>query len=59
VAQSLSIVFFLGLLAALGLVLELTFKAHWPLIVAALRGIPPAPAPRQVPARPRQRRAAA
>ena len=58
-AQMLSIVFFLGLLAALGLVLELTFRSHWALIVAALRGVPPASASRPLRAPPRQRRAAA
>ena len=58
-AQSLSIVFFLALLAALGLVLELTFKSHWPLIVAALRGVPPESASRPATAPPRPRRAAA
>ena len=40
----LSIAFFLGLLIALALVLELTLKAHWAAIRAALRAVPPAAA---------------
>jgi hypothetical protein len=38
----LSIVFFYGLLVALAVILELTVRAHWPAIVAALRGAPAA-----------------
>ena len=34
----LSIVFFFGLLVALGAILEFTLKAHWAQIAAALRG---------------------
>ena len=40
----LSIVFFFGLLAALAVVLEFTLREHWAAIVAALRGVPTAPA---------------
>lgn len=40
-AHVASIVFFLALLAALATVLELTVRAHWAAIVAALRGVPP------------------
>ena len=42
-AHLLSIAFFFGLLVALAAILELTLKAHWAAIVAALRGVPPAP----------------
>jgi hypothetical protein len=40
-AHVLSVVFFYGLLIALAVILELTLRAHWPAIVAALRGSPP------------------
>jgi hypothetical protein len=50
----LSIAFFVGLLIALGLILEITVKAHWDAIVAALRGAPP---PRAKAAPPARRRA--
>ena len=43
-AHWLSIIFFFGLLVALGAILELTLKAHWAEIGAALRGRYPAPA---------------
>ena len=43
-AHWLSIIFFFGLLVALGAILELTLKAHWAQIGAALRGQDPAPA---------------
>ena len=49
----LSIIFFFGILVALGAVLEITLKAHWAQIAAALRGDPQArarpapPAPRR------------
>ena len=52
-AYWLSIIFFFGLLVALGAILEFTLKAHWAQIAAALRGDPPAkprtaePAPRR------------
>ena len=42
-AHLLSIVFFFGLLVALAFILEVTLKAHWAAVVAALRGVPPAP----------------
>jgi len=44
VGHLLSIVFFFGLLAALAVVLEFTLREHWAAIVAALRGVPTAPA---------------
>ena len=37
-AHSLSIVFFFGLLVALGAILEFTLKSNWARIAAALRG---------------------
>ena len=41
-AHWLSIIFFIGLLVALGAIVEFTLKAHWYQIAAALRGDPPA-----------------
>ena len=41
-AHWLSIIFFFGLLVALGAILELTLKAQWDQIAAALRGDLPA-----------------
>ena len=41
-AHLAAILFFSGLLVALGLILELTVKANWAEIVAAFRGVPPA-----------------
>ena len=49
-AHFASILFFTGLLVALGFVLEFTVRAYWAEIVAALRGVPPAPARRRAPA---------
>jgi hypothetical protein len=49
VAHWLSIIFFFGLLVALGAILELTLKAHWAQIAAALRGDPTAMAQRAAP----------
>ena len=40
VAHSASILFFSGLLVALGFTLELTVRAYWGEIVAAVRGVP-------------------
>jgi len=56
VTHWISIAFFLGLLVALAVILELTVKAHWAAIVAALRGVAPA---EPVQAAPRQERRAA
>jgi hypothetical protein len=36
----LSCLFFLGLLVALGMIIESTLRRHWPAIVAAMRGAP-------------------
>jgi hypothetical protein len=41
IAHALSILFWFGLLVALGAALEWTVKRHWAQIVAALRGEPP------------------
>ena len=41
-AHALSIVFFFGLLVALPAILEMTFRAHWAAICAAVRGAPAA-----------------
>ena len=62
-AHWLSIIFFFGLLVALGAVLELTLRAHWAQIAGALRGDQPArPIPtesaRPVPVKVRLRAAA-
>lgn len=56
--HALSIAFFFGLLLALVVLLEITFRSHWAAISAALRG---APAPRLTAPvrRPRQLGAAA
>jgi hypothetical protein len=43
VAQLLSSLFFFGLLIALAVILEVTVKAHWAAICAALRGASAAP----------------
>ena len=43
-AHWLSIIFFFGLLVALGAILELNLKAHWAQIAAALQGRYPPPA---------------
>jgi hypothetical protein len=42
-AHFAAILFFTGLLIALALVLDLTVRANWAEIVAALRGVPPSP----------------
>lgn len=44
-AHLAAILFFLGLLAALGVILEMIVKANWAEISAAFRGVPPAPEP--------------
>ena len=50
-AHWLSIIFFFGVLVALGAILEFTLKAHWGQIAAALRGDPPARVRQARPAR--------
>ena len=63
-AHLAAILFFSGLLVALGLILELIVKANWAEIVAALKGVPAEPLPARPAAEPRlagsvRRRAAA
>ena len=48
-AHLAAILFFSGLLIALGFILELIVKANWAEISAALRAVPPAPSPRPDP----------
>jgi len=50
VAQLASIAFFLILLAALGVILELTIRSHWAAVLAALKGEYPGPAQPAAPA---------
>jgi hypothetical protein len=54
VANALSTLFFFGLLVSLAVILEITLRAHWAAVCAALRGPGPVPAPlEQAPLLPR------